>query len=81
MEIIATPQVRKKTRAYRTDMEICHPGNPQTASLHSSPDLVRILGVHENELNKYLGVLEAAGRIEAVSERRGKSFIVTGGPS
>ncbi|WP_319477794.1 radical SAM protein [Marispirochaeta aestuarii] len=80
VEIIAAPQVRKKTRAYRTDMEsaILETLKRRPCTL---PDLVRILVVHENELNKYLGVLEAAGRIEAVSERRGIFYRYCGRPA
>ena len=70
VEIIAAPPARKKTRAYRTDMEsaIVETLKRRPCTL---PDLVGILDIHENELNKYLGVLESSGQIEAVPEQRG----------
>jgi predicted ArsR family transcriptional regulator len=34
-------------------------------------DLSRILGIHINEINKYLAVLETEEKIEAVRQERG----------
>jgi hypothetical protein len=33
--------------------------------------LIRVLGLHGNEINKYLDVLEAEGRIESIRQERG----------
>jgi wyosine [tRNA(Phe)-imidazoG37] synthetase (radical SAM superfamily) len=70
VEIIAPAIVRKKTKVYRADTE-----SAIVETLKRRPctlqDLEKILGIHINELNKYLSVLEASGRVEAVSQQRG----------
>ncbi|MEA3460462.1 MAG: radical SAM protein, partial [Bacteroidota bacterium] len=37
-------------------------------------DLVQILGIHVNEINKYQGVLEEAGKIETSVQERGTFY-------
>ena len=37
-------------------------------------DLEKILGLHSNEVNKYLGVLEDAGKVETVEQERGTFY-------
>ena len=37
-------------------------------------DLEKILGLHANEINKYLGVLKEAGKIESSRQERGIFF-------
>ena len=34
-------------------------------------DLVKILGMHTNEVNKYLDVLDAENKIETIEQERG----------
>ena len=70
VEIIAAAQERKKIQSYREDTE--------TAILETISrrpctvdDLAKILGMHLNEVNKYLDVLEAGGKIETSRQERG----------
>ena len=37
-------------------------------------DLEKILGMHVNEINKYLGTLEESGKIETVEQDRGTFY-------
>jgi len=70
VEIIAAAPERKKVKSYREDTEtaiwetICR--RPCTID-----DLVKILGLHINEINKYLDVLESENKIESVRQKRG----------
>ncbi len=70
VEIIAPPQERKHERSYRSDVEsaIMETISRRPCTL---ADLEKILGLHLNEINKYLGVLEETGKVEAVEEERG----------
>lgn len=70
VDIIAEAQKRKETVAYRKDAE--------TAILETISrrpctvdDLSEILGLHINEINKYLDVLESEKKIETVRQERG----------
>jgi wyosine [tRNA(Phe)-imidazoG37] synthetase (radical SAM superfamily) len=70
VEIISNPMRRKDIRAYREDTE--------TAILETiarrpctGEDLASILGLHLNEVNKYLDVLEAEEKIRPVRQQRG----------
>lgn len=69
-EIIAPVPQRKDIKAYRKDTE-----NAIEETILRRPctleDLQKILGLHINELNKYLSVLEDDGKIEAVRQDRG----------
>jgi wyosine [tRNA(Phe)-imidazoG37] synthetase (radical SAM superfamily) len=62
VEIISRAPSRKDIRAYRTDAE-----SAITETISRRPctldDLVSILGMHASEINKYLDVLEADGKI------------------
>lgn len=69
-EIIAAPASRKNIRSYRKDTE--------TAILETifrrpctANDLSNILGIHLNEINKYMDVLEAEGKVETRRRERG----------
>jgi len=70
VEIILPAVERTDIKSYRTDVE-----NAILETLARRPctinDLVKILGIHMNEINKYLGVLEDEGKIETVSQERG----------
>lgn len=69
-EIIAPAAKRKNIKTYRSDKE--------TAILETIArrpctvdDLISLLGLHVNEINKYLDVLEAEHRIRSVKQERG----------
>ena len=70
LEIIAAAPERKKVQSYRKDAE-----NAIMETILRRPctldDLVKILGMHLSEINKYLDVLEAENKIEAVRQERG----------
>lgn len=70
LEIIAAVSKRKKTTAYREDVEqaIYETISRRPCTLD---DLNRILNLHSNETNKYLAALEAEGRIDTVTMERG----------
>lgn len=70
VEIIAAAPQRKSIQSYRNDAE--------TAILETisrrpctTDDLKEILGMHINEINKYLDVLEAENKIRPVRQERG----------
>jgi len=73
VEIIAPPQERQEVKSYRSDLE-----SAIMETIARRPctlaDLEQILGLHINEINKYLGVLEEAGKVEAVEEERGTFY-------
>ncbi|MGC9343472.1 MAG: radical SAM protein [Bacteroidales bacterium] len=69
-EIISKPSNRKKIKAYREDTE--------TAILETifrrpctAIDISNILGIHLNETNKYLDVLESESKVKTVRKERG----------
>nr|NQU89452.1 radical SAM protein [Bacteroidota bacterium] len=70
VEIIASLPDRKMIKAYREDIE-----NALLETISRRPctldDMVQILGVHINEINKYLGVLAEENKIEAYKLQRG----------
>lgn len=78
VEIIAAAPERKTMQAYRSDTEtaIVETIARRPCTLD---DLTKILGKHVNEVNKYLDVLEAEGKIETVEQERGVFYQVKGG--
>lgn len=70
VEIIAASPERKKIQSYRKDTEtaIIETIARRPCTLD---DLTKILGLHINEINKYLDVLEADKKIETVRQERG----------
>ncbi len=70
VEIIAASPERKNILSYRNDTETAI-----LETLHRRPctldDLNKILGIHINEINKYLDVLDAEGKIEIIEQERG----------
>lgn len=70
VEIIAPVQDRQDAKSYRTDVEsaILETLSRRPCTLQ---DMEKILGLHINEINKYLGVLEEAGKIETTQQERG----------
>ena len=73
VEIIAPPEERNKVKSYRTDLEavILETLSRRPCTLE---DLEKILGLHIHEINKYLGVLEEAGKIESSLQERGTFY-------
>lgn len=70
VEIIASAEERKDIQSYRSDTE--------TAILETisrrpctNEDLSKIVGLHINEINKYLDVLEAENKISGIRQERG----------
>ncbi len=70
VKIIAAAPNRKKIISYRADMEsaILETIKRRPCTLE---DLHKILGLHRNEINKYLDVLENEGKISSAKEKRG----------
>jgi wyosine [tRNA(Phe)-imidazoG37] synthetase (radical SAM superfamily) len=70
VEVITKPPERKDIKSYREDTEAAI---LETISRRpcTVKDLTTILGLHANEVNKYLGVLEDEGKVKAVSQKRG----------
>jgi wyosine [tRNA(Phe)-imidazoG37] synthetase (radical SAM superfamily) len=68
--IIAASPERKEIKSYRSDIEtaIIETIARRPCTLD---DLAKILGLHVNEINKYLDVLEADKKIETVQQERG----------
>jgi len=77
VEIIKSASKRKDIQSYRSDIE--------TAILETVlrrpctiDDLIKILGLHINEINKYLDVLEKEQKIEAIILQRGVFYQLKG---
>ena len=70
IEIIAASPERKNIQSYRNDTEtaIIETISRRPCTLD---DLTKILGLHINEINKYLDVLDAEKKIEPVEQERG----------
>ena len=70
IKIIAASPERKNIQSYRNDIEtaIIETISRRPCTLD---DLTKILGIHINEINKYLDVLDAEDKIEAVEQERG----------
>ncbi len=75
LEIIAASPGRKNIRAYREDAE-----SAILETISRRPctvdDLNTLLGMHSQEINKYLDVLEGEGKIEPVEQERGVFYRV-----
>jgi len=70
IEIISAASQRKNIQSYRSDAEtaIFETISRRPCTIE---DLMEILGIHINEINKYLDVLEAENKIEAIRQKRG----------
>ena len=70
VEIVAKSTARKEVQSFREDVETAI-----LETIYRRPctlkDLEEILGLHINEINKYLDVLESDGKIETVRQNRG----------
>jgi len=73
VEIIAAASKRKEKKSYRPDIESAILGTVSRRPC-TLEDLSEILGLHINEVNKYLDVLEEEGKIESVFESRGAFY-------
>ena len=76
IEIITATPLRKEVKSFHDDVESAILGTilrrPCTVD-----DLVKILGLHINEINKYLDVLEADNKIKSVQQERGVFYQTT----
>ncbi len=70
VQIISAAPERKKIKSYREDIEaaVLETISRRPCTLD---DLVKITGLHINEINKYLDVLEADGKVEIIQQSRG----------
>lgn len=70
VDIIASVPQRKNIKSYRKDTEVAI---LETVSRRpcTLDDLSQILGLHFNEINKYLGVLEEEKKITTIKQDRG----------
>ena len=75
VEIISKSPERKNIQSYRTDFETAIFETIQRRPC-TIDDLIQILGMHVNEINKYLDVLDAEGKIEVVEGERGYFYQV-----
>lgn len=73
VEIVAAVAKRESNTAYRKDVAsaILETIDRRPCTLE---DLHTILGLHVNEINKYLGVLQVANKIEIVKQDRGNFY-------
>lgn len=77
VEIIAPPQKKSHKRTYRSDVEgaILETISRRPCTLH---DLAAILGLHVNEVSKYLREMEDEGRIARTEQERGVFYRIRG---
>ena len=70
VEIVVPVKQREESVAFRTDVEaaILETISRRPCTLE---DIQQILGIHINEINKYLGILEKSGQIEINHQERG----------
>ena len=73
IKIIAASPERKNIQSYRNDIEtaIIETISRRPCTLD---DLTKILGIHINEINKYLDVLDTEDKIETVEQERGAFY-------
>ncbi|MDD2385380.1 MAG: radical SAM protein [Bacteroidales bacterium] len=69
-KVIAASAQRKNMQSYRTDTESAILGTIARRPC-TLEDMVKILGLHVNEINKYLDVLEADKKIKTIRQERG----------
>ncbi|MDD2636169.1 MAG: radical SAM protein [Bacteroidales bacterium] len=69
-KVIAASAQRKNIQSYRTDTESAILGTIARRPC-TLDDMVKILGLHRNEINKYLDVLESDKKIETIRQERG----------
>ena len=70
VEIVTMSAERRDIKSYRDDIETAILETVQRRPC-TLDDLAKILGLHINEINKYIDVLESDGKIETVRQKRG----------
>ena len=75
VEIIAAPSQRKHIHSYSQDIE-AHILNTISRRPCTLDDLHQFLGIHINEINKYLGVLEESNKIKKQVQERGVFYMI-----
>ncbi len=70
VEIIAPAHSRKQVPSYSSDVEGIILGTIKRRPC-TLQDLSAVLGIHVNELNKYLAVLEEQGSVKQIHQKRG----------
>ena len=75
VQIIASAPQRKKITSYRQDTESAILGTIARRPC-TLDDLVKILGIHISEVNKYLDVLEHENKIVRITEDRGVFYSI-----
>ena len=77
VEIISSATQRKNIPSYRSDAEtaILETISRRPCTIE---DLIKILGIHINEINKYLAVLEEEKKIETIRQERGVFYQICG---
>ncbi len=70
VEIVTMSAERRDIKSYREDIETAILETVQRRPC-TLDDLAKILGLHINEINKYLDVLESDGKIESTRQNRG----------
>ncbi|MBU1697827.1 MAG: radical SAM protein, partial [Proteobacteria bacterium] len=77
VEIISAVAQRKNIPSYRSDAEtaILETISRRPCTIE---DLMKILGIHINEINKYLAVLEDEKKIETIRQERGVFYQICG---
>jgi len=75
VEIIAAAPQRKNLQSYRHDTESAILGTIARRPC-TLDDLAKILGMHINEVNKYLDVLEHENKITHITENRGVFYSI-----
>ena len=70
IEIVAKSSARKDVKSYREDIETAIMETIQRRPC-TLDDLSKILGLHINEINKYLDVLEFDSKVKSVRQERG----------
>lgn len=77
VEIIATPTSRQYLNSYRNELE-----NTILSTIARRPctaaDLSKILGIHINEINKYMKTLENKNKVKYVWKERGIFYKISG---
>ncbi len=70
IEIVSSVAKRKSVKSYRSDTEttILETISRRPCTID---DLTNILGMHTNEINKYISVLEKENKIEGIRQERG----------
>jgi wyosine [tRNA(Phe)-imidazoG37] synthetase (radical SAM superfamily) len=79
VEIIAAGPERRSIQSFNNEVE-----SAILTTIKRRPctvdDLIKILGLHKNEINKYLDVLESDGKVESIRLKRGLFYQIQNKP-